>query len=240
MLLEKNNQFQNDDFSVYTVAQLKGRRLRMARTLTGYSRHDLCEKIGIATSTMDTWECGRVELTEKSAVRVCNAFLKVGLYCSNQWLLTGKGEPPRLVEEENITTVTSNREFAKTNKVLSNVGKLIRPKVPVFSDESVRKELEFFLNLHKDAVFHVVENGGFNFRYKVGDCVAGVCEDLRNLVGKMVIGVLKNEKTILCRIVSYSNAECTVYLNSNNSQKKIELKEAAEIIWHRSVKFLTF
>ena len=146
MLLEKNNQFQNDDFSVYTVAQLKGRRLRMARTLTGYSRHDLCERIGIATSTMDTWECGRVELTEKSAVRVCNAFLRVGLYCSNKWLLTGEGEPPRLVENNvRESERSASKESEKNADVALNYSKFSKQKIPIFPDSSVGKELGLFL-----------------------------------------------------------------------------------------------
>ena len=238
--MSEENILQNDDFASYTTAQLKGRRLRMARALTGYSRHDLCEKIGIATSTMDTWECGRVELMEKSSVRICTAFLKVGLCCSSEWLLSGKGEPPRLMDEIEKSAVLPNQNISDVNDNFSSPVRSIKRKIPVFPDETVGKELNFFLSLHKKGIFHVVERGGFTTRYKVGDCIAGESEKFENLIGKIIIGVLENEKTILCRLIACDGNECTVFLNSNNPQKKIILKNAAEIIWHRSMKSLTF
>ncbi len=250
MLLGKNDQFQTDDFATYTAAQLKGRRLRMARALTGYSRHDLCEKIGIATSTMDTWECGRVELTEKSAMRVCTALLNVSLNCSVEWLLTGNGEPPRLMDEIEKSVLLPNRNITTAGDSSPVRVKTFNPKIPFCSDEAMGKELSFFLGIHKDAIFHIVDHEAFNFRYKIGDCVAGPQEKLSNLVGKIIIGVLKNEKTILCRLVSCSKTQqsedsgeeqdCVIFLNSNNTQKKVQLIAGAEIIWHRSMKSLTF
>ena len=250
MPLEKNDQFQTDDFATYTTAQLKGRRLRMARALTGYSRHDLCEKIGIATSTMDTWECGRVELTEKSAMRVCTALLNASLNCSVEWLLTGNGDPPRLMDEIEKSVLLPNRNLMISDDTSPKRVKNFNPKIPFCSDEAMGKELGFFLGIHKDAIFHIVDHEAFNFRYKIGDCVAGLHENLKNLVGKIIIAVLKNGKTILCRLVACdedSNSEnfdqgqdCVIFLNANNTQKKVQLIAGAEIIWHRSMKSLTF
>ena len=96
---ENDKERTNQTDIVHTVAQLKGRRLRMVRALTGFSRQEIYGRIGIATSTIDTWESGRVELTNKSADRVCEAFRKVGVYCSPDWLLTGTGSPPRMMDD---------------------------------------------------------------------------------------------------------------------------------------------
>ena len=251
MPLEKNDQFQTDDFAAYTAAQLKGRRLRMARALTGLSRHDLCEKIGIATSTMDTWECGRVELTEKSAMRVCTALLNASLNCSVEWILTGNGEPPRLMDEIEKSVLLPSRNISdEIGTSSAKRTKISNPKIPFCSDEAMGKELSFFLGIHKDAIFHFVDHEGFNFRYKIGDCIAGLQENLENLVGKIIIGVLNNGKTILCRLVACpeevdfenpdAEQDCVIFLNANNTQKKVKLIAGAEIIWHRSMKSLTF
>lgn len=77
----------------------------MLRALSGLSRHEFFEKIGISASTMDTWESGRVELAQKSAERVCEAFKKVGVFCSAEWILDGSGVPPRIMDtlERTIT-----------------------------------------------------------------------------------------------------------------------------------------
>ncbi|MDR2681643.1 MAG: helix-turn-helix domain-containing protein [Holosporaceae bacterium] len=99
MKLKTGSSLEKESYLTYTTAQLKGRRLRMARALTGFSRQEFYEKIGIATSTIDTWDSGRVELTEKSAVRVCEALRKLGIYCTQEWLLNGSGTPPRLMDE---------------------------------------------------------------------------------------------------------------------------------------------
>ncbi|MDR0677577.1 MAG: helix-turn-helix domain-containing protein [Holosporaceae bacterium] len=216
---------------VYTEAQLKGRRLRMVRALTGFSRQELYEKIGIATSTIDTWESGRVELTEKGAIRVCTALRKVGINCTSEWLLSGLGDPPRMMGN-------LEKSFLQTQSTISienewKNAKDISFKLPPFLDEDIRKELSFFVNLHKDAIFHIVIEDFMNFRYKRGDCVAGKADDLKNLEGKTVIAQLNNEKTILCKL-QHSDVEDTyVSYGKNMLNKSVKILKAAEIIWHR-------
>lgn len=222
---------------VHTIAQLKGRRLRMARALTGFSRQELFEKIGIATSTIDTWESGRVELSQKSAERVCSALKKVGVSCSVEWLLTGSGTPPRIMDalEKTMSDVGS---FGYTNSgselPLKYAYKL---KMPSFVDNEIKRELSFFLNLHPCSLFCVVEKDFLNRRYKVGDCVAGIKEDIRSLLGKTIIAVLYNSEIVLCRLLSCNeDGTSNVFINSEESNKKVQIISAAEIIWHRMPK----
>jgi transcriptional regulator with XRE-family HTH domain len=146
---------------VHTIAQLKGRRLRMARALTGYSRQELYEKIGIATSTIDTWESGRVELSEKSAARVCEALKKVGIHCTGEWLLSGTGSPPRLMKDVEKSIFVSKDVSIYMEEP---VQKDYLFKMPPFLDEDVRRELSFFVSIHKNALFHVVGEDFMNSR----------------------------------------------------------------------------
>lgn len=83
----------------------------MARALTGMSRQDLHEKTGIATSTMDTWESGRVELNEKSSLRVCESLRKLGIFCSAEWLLRGEGIPPHLMSDTEKSMFSYEKNF---------------------------------------------------------------------------------------------------------------------------------
>ncbi|MBR1733975.1 MAG: helix-turn-helix transcriptional regulator [Alphaproteobacteria bacterium] len=228
----------SDSAIVHTVAQLKGRRLRMARALTGFSRQELFEKIGIATSTIDTWESGRVELSQKSAERVCSALKKVGVACSIEWLLTGGGTPPRLMDtlEKTMTELGSFRypDFS-TNSNSTSFYKL--KKLPSLMDESIKRELSFFLTIHPGSIFHIVEKDFSNARFKRGDCVAGIEENVQSLIGKNVIAVLVDSSVILCRILNCSeDGFSNVYINSDEQNKKVQIISAAEIIWHRMLK----
>ena len=230
---------QSDAAIVHTLAQLKGRRLRMARALTGFSRQELFEKIGIATSTIDTWESGRVELSQKSAERVCSALKKVGVSCSIEWLLTGGGSPPRIMDalEKTMIDVGSFKypDADANESSLKDVYKL--KKLPSLMDEKIRRELSFFLNLHPGSLFHIVEKDFLNCRYKVGDCVAGIEENVQSLIGKVIIAILSNSKTILCRLLSCNeDGTSSVFINSESSNEKVQIISAAEIIWHRMLK----
>lgn len=233
---------QSDATIVHTVAQLKGRRLRMARALTGFSRQELFEKIGIATSTIDTWESGRVELSQKSAERVCSALKQVGVSCSIEWLLTGGGSPPRIMDalEKTMIDVGSFR-YPDVSGELSSKDAYIHTcklkKLPSLMDEKVRRELNFFLNLHPGSLLHVVEKDFLNCRYKVGDCVAGIEENVKSLIGKVIIAVLANSKTILCKLINCNeDGTSSVFISSESSNEKVQIISAAEIIWHRMLK----
>ena len=229
---------QSDAAIVHTVAQLKGRRLRMVRAFTGFSRQELFEKIGIATSTIDTWESGRVELSQKSVERVCSALKKVGVSCSIEWLLTGGGSPPRIMDAlENTMIDVGSFRYPDVNNELSSKEVYKLKKLPSLMDEKIRRELSFFLNLHPGSLFHIVDKDFLNCRYKVGDCVAGIEENIQSLIGKVIIAVLSNSETILCHLLSCNeDGTSSVFISSESSNEKVQIISAAEIIWHRMLK----
>lgn len=234
---------QSDAAIAHTVAQLKGRRLRMARALTGFSRQELFEKIGIATSTIDTWESGRVELSQKSAERVCSALKKVGVSCSIEWLLTGGGSPPRIMDtlEKTMMEVGSFKYPEAVNFPTNKEVHRIQ-KIPSLMNEDIKRELNFFLSIHSGALFHIVDKDFLNARFKRGDCVAGIEENVQALVGKLVIAILSDSnlsdsKTILCRLLSCNeDGSSSVFINSEMQNERVQIVSAAEIIWHRMIK----
>jgi DNA-binding XRE family transcriptional regulator len=220
-----------DQAAVHTVAQLKGRRLRMARALTGFSRQELYDKIGIATSTIDTWESGRVELTEKSAVRICDAFKHVGIYCTGEWLLTGNGDPPRLMKDVEKSIFMFNDVEFESEKSAAKLNVL---KIHPFLDEDIRKELSFFISFHKNVLFHVLEEDFMNFRYRKSDCVAGKIDDPKNLEGCVVIAQPEDGKTLLCKLIRCLGEECEIIFGKHDPVKNLKIVKVAEILWHRT------
>ncbi len=202
----------------------------MARALTGMSRQDLHEKTGIATSTMDTWESGRVELNERSSLRVCESFRKLGIFCSAEWLLRGEGIPPHLMSDTEKSMFSyeksSENEGSSTSKRKSFV-------FPPFLDADIKKELSFFLNLHEGAMFLILKEKFLNSQFEIGDCVAGIELNPKELVGKVVILQDINEETFLCRLIKTEDNVAEVFFNAKKSAEKIKFKKIAKVLWHR-------
>ena len=189
----------------------------MARALTGMSRQDLHDKTGIATSTMDTWESGRVELNEKSSLRICESFRKLGISCSAEWLLRGEGMPPHLMSdtEKSMLSYNDNEEALPTS--------LLKKKsfnFPPFLDSDIKKELSFFLNLHDNPIFHILTEKFGNSMFDAGDCVAGVGENPQKLVGKVVILQKPDDDTCLCRLNYASDSTAEVSFNKKTPPKR--------------------
>ncbi|MDR2646238.1 MAG: helix-turn-helix domain-containing protein [Holosporaceae bacterium] len=233
MELQKKSLLFDDQLIVHTLAQLKGRRLRMTRALAGLSRQELYEKIGIATSTIDTWESGRVELSEKSAARVCEAFKKVGIHCASEWLLSGAGSPPRLMKDVEKSFFISEDINGRMDESML---KSYLPVMPLFLDEDIRRELSFFINIHKNALFHVVDEDFMNSRYKKSDCVAGEVADLQSMEGRVIIAQLMDGKTILCKLLRNCGEKSEIFFGKGASNKEVKIQKAAEVIWHRMSK----
>lgn len=212
---------------VHTASQLKGHRLRMARALTGLSKHELQEKIGVSASLLDAWESGRVELTEKNALRISNSLKLAGILCSSEWLLSGNSPPPRLMDIVEKAVFSSNNDvsFQGTNAEPEKDGRLAS-----LSDD-VRKELSFFLTIHEKSVFHIVERDFLN--YKSGDCVAGLEVKDKDLYGQNAIGIIEDKRTILGRVVSKTMNEFEFCTDDANLDVHVKTTRAAEILWHR-------
>lgn len=221
----------------YTVAQVKGRRLRMARALTGMSRQDLHEKTGIATSTMDTWESGRVELNEKSSLRICESFRKLGIFCSAEWLLRGEGMPPHLMSdtEKSMLSFDENGEGSQINSL-----KKKSFNFPPFLDADIKKELSFFLNLHDHPIFHILTEKFGKTIFDAGDCVAGLEESPQRLIGKIVILQKANGDTCLCRLNSVIGNIAQVSFKKKTPSIRVEFKKMGKILWHRKLSHSSF
>ena len=202
----------------------------MVRALTGFSRQGLYEKIGIATSTMDTWESGRVELTERSSERVCMALKRIGVYCTAEWILTGSGMPPRNMDDlEKSLFLRDGTELPADKLIYRYAGVCLPP----FLDDDLRRELTFFINIHENAMFHIMEDGFMNGRYRRSDCLAGVEADPGKLVGQVIIGQLQDGKTMVCRLLATGVGSSHVFLGKSRPREKISLVKMAKILWHR-------
>lgn len=211
----------------FTLAQQKGRRLRMLRAFSGLSRQELYEKTNIATSTMDTWESGRVELTDKSAGRVCDSFMKCGIICTKEWLLTGNGVGPRQFNIIEQAVFANNSENSATHQNFFDI------PIAGILDDSIRKELQFFLSIHSDALYHIVKTNFMNSRFRPGDCVAGKIFPPEELIDHIVIVRIQHNDTAFGKLTTCSSKECSLFLGNKRGVISMKYDAIAKVIWHR-------
>ena len=202
----------------------------MARALTGLSRQDLHDKTGIATSTMDTWESGRVELNERSSLRICESFRKLGIFCSAEWLLRGEGMPPHLMSDTEKSMLSFDENELSSQK---NSLKKKNFNFPPFLDPDIKKELSFFLNLHDRPVFHILTEKFGNSVFDAGDCVAGVEENPKKLIGKIVILQKTNGETCICRLHGVFGNTAKISFKPKTPSVQVEFKGMSRVLWHR-------
>lgn len=200
----------------------------MARALTGLSRVEFHERTGIATSTMDTWESGRVELNDRSANRLCESFCNLGIFCSPDWLLGGDGVPPYIMSQN------SEKDSTIKGKSLAIDIRLL--KLPPFLDTEIKKELSFFLNLHEHAIFHVIKEKFIVPLFEIGDCIAGDIENPKNLIGENVILQDYFEELHLCKLLTVNENIAQALFTSKKHPEQIKFKSMARVIWHRKPK----
>lgn len=75
-----------------------GARVARARKITGETAESFADMIGKSVATLRSWESGRLDLGEDSALRIS---LETG--CAYEWLLFGSGDPWTAQTEEPFT-----------------------------------------------------------------------------------------------------------------------------------------
>ena len=201
------------------------RRVKMTRTLAGISRKDLEDKFGISTHTLQSWELGRNPLTEKAASKLVEVFHDVGISCSIEWLLQGKGRSPSVL----------NTEFSP----YPAIDKTISPLLSI--EKTIQKEIDFFKTNNPNAIVTMVSDDTMSPAYNQGDFVGGVQYlDLKKIdecVGQDCIIEIA-EGTYFRRLIKRKNGYSLVCLNPKTEidEPVIFVKKilsAAPIIWRQ-------
>ncbi len=208
----------NDSISV-------GNRVKSARMLSGHSRKSFATASKISMATLRAWEepsTGRYGLTNKGAKRLIKALNEFGIYCTEEWLLLGQGPGP------NIITTSSDRIFDEE-------------EISWGEEEAILKDINAFKKNNPDPVVAIITDGSMLPMFSYGDYVGGSKkhnEDIKHLLGLNCI-VQIGEKTLIRRISTVTSNKYT--LSSLNQESTVvdpiiagvELKSAAEIVWHR-------
>lgn len=217
--------YQNKHFS-------PAERLRILRSIAGFStRKSFCEAMSIPLPTMESWEKNGGILSPKGATRLVQALQKIGVSCTEEWLLWGIGFFP----QNKHALASAYLTFENKNKLINN------------SDEMIFKEISIFLNQSKNAVVLCVPDHQMYPFYEKGDYVGGLrlfnrdisqalgynCiieqEDGSVIVRRLEESLVKDHYSLFC----YTPSKHYSFVSACD----IPLKSAAPIIWHR--KFFT-
>ncbi|EAX32065.2 transcriptional regulator [Coxiella burnetii 'MSU Goat Q177'] len=208
----------------------RAKRVQAAREMTKLSRREFAKKSGIANTTLQHWEDGEKHtLPEKSVRRFIKALLNLGVHCSYDWLMHGKGPAPQyaghVIFQEETTDLPTHGARQKNE------------------DEEIKEELTLFLSRNKNTVHLVVSDDAMEPRFVQGEVVAGVRvygKEIEKLIGLDCI-VLVQGGDLLLRTILKGDVEGYYHLGYTNPKTtaskpflyNIELVNAAPVILAR-------
>lgn len=90
-----------------------GARFRSVRSLVNINRKTFCERHEINRYTMQSWENGLHISKGKNIEKFIEALSKEGILCNEDWLLYGRGDPPKTLGEINQSPKNFAPEVSK-------------------------------------------------------------------------------------------------------------------------------
>lgn len=149
-----------------SLTQTSGRRIKLARNMLGLSRKNLEESFHISVNTLQAWESDKNALSDKGAKKLHSLFTKLGLLCTEDWLLTGNGEAPIL---------------------LQHVSRLPNE---INEDICILREIEAFKAINPNPIVIIISDDGMEPIYSIGDYVGGnkkIDLEIKRLIGENCI-----------------------------------------------------
>lgn len=210
-----------------------GERLKRARVLAGINtRREFEERHRISANTLQGWEQGKNPLSEKGARRVVEALKHEGLLCTVDWLLSGKGMPPRSFD---IITAGMTDTVLQDN-VLNDMN--------LREEENIYRESQLFKEQNPNSIVLTITDDSMEPYFSVGDYIGGIRlynDDIDRYVGANCIIEFENN-LILARLLQKGSREGTYTASCTNPKTSappplnlydVKVISAAPILWHR-------
>lgn len=213
----------NSESEAFHFSNNNAYRIRVAISLTGLKTFDFAKKSGIPKQTLWTWETGKIDLKQKAAIRLSEALSRFNVECSPTWLLTGQGEPPKVIEDA-------------PNGILQNACELDREEI------SVVKEIAYFRSLNPNNIVVGIRDNSMSPFYKNGDYVGGInipILDIKKAYNENCIVTLNEGETLVRKLVKGEAKNgyilCTPHEEFSKSLvlADVEIQSVAVVVWHR-------
>jgi phage repressor protein C with HTH and peptisase S24 domain len=198
-------------------------RVRIAIATTGLKTPEFARRCGLIRQTLWSWENGKTEFEQTSAIRLVKALSQLNVECTPQWLFTGEGEPPHLKKSLKATA----------------------QETPLFSDStlSMFEETKFFRSTNPNHIVVGVSDDSMSPLYENGDYVGAIMlsnENLKEACNQYCIVSLGKRGTLIRKLMrGNARGKFNLYaINMQSSAKdlvllNVDVESVAVIIWHR-------
>ncbi len=195
-------------------------RIRYLRMLTGLDRHQMQARHDVKVSSLDKWESGLANISQRNITRLINVALDHSIECTPEWLITGGGHPPKTVPPSAI----DHHQVGAGNTA-----------------ENILKDLSYFRNTYPGGITLMISDDAMAPIYANGDFVGGNVVDLKDLKECLdfacIIHTADGKKRL--RRVGYNNGAWFLYgtntrhVGSPFMEIDMEITKIAPIFWHR-------
>lgn len=152
----------------------RAQRLKFLRKMSHLSMKEFAQLCNLGITTINYWEQGYSNISERGARKVCQAISEEGIDCSTIWLLAGYGEAPRVIDSSKLSKLNYEKfkSFSKSS---------INEKSSNYSTDNkeIKEELAIFKKNYPEHLICLMGNESMKPLYNPGDLVAG-----KKLTGK--------------------------------------------------------
>ncbi len=202
----------------------KSDRIRFVRTLMGLTRTEMERHYNVKSTSLEKWECGKNNISLKSATQLAQIAQQNGINCYSEWILFGEGDKP---------TANPNHQKKKITDVIEE------ENVPD-SELIIRDMLQFKKNYPAGDILLVTDDSMYP-QFSVGDYVGGLpilLETLKNKLDHAFIVQTEDGKKRLRRITRKGTVYTLYGINLQHSgtpvfEVDVKIKKAYTVFWHR-------
>lgn len=199
-----------------------GIRIKSARALTGLNQNELCEKYGLSSGALKSWESGKFAPRTSNLQEFCSCLEQEGIFNATiSWFLLAEGPAP---------THARQKKFSP----------LINPEPVIPTD--VQGEIDLFkknqLNMNRKAIVTSVVDDLLSPTFSIGDIVGGTMMSgpptLTEIQNRPVLVEIKSDHFLIRWCFSDGN---NLFFKPQNDSYicSIDWSKLGFILWQRRV-----
>jgi len=205
--------------------QLRGKRLKIIREMSGLTRQALTDKYGISYGNFQNWEDARYGgLTEEGAKTMLRAYKAEGIEATLEWLMFGIGPGPKITEKFYTKNKSQLVDIDITAAADTETAKIIR-------------ELLFFQQNHGQILAMTIKDNSMEPYYHIGEYVVGKVFTDKNIALLVDYDcIVEVGSSLILRKLKFGSDAYSFNLvayNSKSIMSDVRVTRAAPVTWIR-------
>jgi len=92
-------------------------RLHALREMSGLKKKDFVKLLGRTYRVLNLWETGRIPLSKNSISLIIKSLEKVGVFCSEEWFLFGRGRAPVSGQHASLDNIDTDATYSTSSLI---------------------------------------------------------------------------------------------------------------------------